>query len=299
MLSFRKNQWSFPKFDLDELSISLNSANLRPIALGIGIANNPYEDLGGWQSQVDAERDGDVRDFTQVIDDLIGVRGMARPSDSEFEIHIRFLQEHQPYKWNVNRIIKDFEKKTYLRLTDLASICDATILRPYICKLGRPARILEIGGGYGRLADSLVRNISKNIEFDMVDVVPSSLLLAHEYLRKAGVDCQFDVTTESHVRKQVTLRGPSDCGSIEDGSVDLAINVESFQEMTQQWVDHWIELIDRVTHVGSVFYHSNSTGYKNFYSLEMGANWVIRESYPHPRHWTNSHRTEIWERIRE
>jgi hypothetical protein len=298
MFLFRSNRWSFPKFDLDELSISLNSANLRPIASAIGIANNPYEDLGGWQSQVDAERDGGVRDFTQVIDDLIGVRGMARPSESELEVHIRFLQEGHSHKWNVNQIVKDFEKKKHLRLTDLSSICDAIILRPYVCKPGKPAHILEIGGGYGRLADSLVRNISKEIEIDMVDVVPSSLLLAYQYLMKAGLDCQFDVSTEPHVRKQITLRGPSECGSIEDGSVDLAINVESFQEMTQQWVDHWIELINRVTHLGSFFYHSNSTGYKNLYTLEMGANWVIRDSYIHPRHWTSSHRTEIWERIR-
>jgi hypothetical protein len=296
--SFYKDRWRFPRFDLDELRFTLTAENLRPIVRGIGNAKTPYKDLGGWQNQVDVEREGDVRDFVQVIDDLIGVRGMARPSENEFDEHVKFLQESRPHRWNVKRVVKDFEKNHHLRLTDLASICDATILYPYISSPGKPVRVLEIGGGYGRLAESLIGNVNAKLEIDMVDVVPSSLLLANQYLTKAGVDCHVQISTEPSVCKQVTLRGPSGCDFIEDGSVDLAINVESFQEMTQEWVDYWIKLINRSTHKGSLFYHSNSLGYKNLYTLEMGADWRILESYHHPRHWTNSHRTEIWERIR-
>jgi putative sugar O-methyltransferase len=45
---------------------------------------------------------------------------------------------------------------------------------------------------------------------------------------------------------------------VPDESVDLFVNIESFQEMTQDWVDFWIDMIKKKSKSHSIFYHSNS-----------------------------------------
>jgi superfamily I DNA/RNA helicase len=85
--------------------------------------------------------------------------------------------------------------------------------------------------------------------------------------------------------------------SVNHNSIDLVINVESFQEMTQDWVDAYLDIINMKTRSNSVFYHSNSFGYKNRFQLNLGAHWKLLTYINHPRHWTDSHRTEVY--IRE
>ena len=157
-------------------------------------------------------------------------------------------------------------------------------------------RILEIGVGYGRFAEALIRNAGFDLHIDMVDVVPSSLALAKEYLSKSGIE----VTSEPALVDEdvsVCLHFPQSLDLIPDGSTDLVINIESFQEMTQVWVDSWLEVIENKTTVGSIFYQSNYFNYKNLFDLPLGSNWILETSIQHPRHWTDGHRTEVWRRV--
>lgn len=293
----RPTLWKFPKFDLDVISGCISLDDLQSVNGLLG-ASCPYEDFGGWSSQVQFESRGGLREFREVLDDLIGVRGMDRPTDMEFQSYRDYLLENYRNDVSVRRIVKDFKRKRYLRLTDLGSIVDMAILKPHLQHFPKPIRILEIGGGYGRLVESLVRNLNAETQIDMVDVVPSSLLLAYHYLSRSGIQTQFSRPNDFSVDKGVSLRVPADCAHLASGSINLVVNVESFQEMTQDWVNYWVELVQRITRDGSLFYSSNSFGYKNKFTLDLGPDWVIREVHQHPRHWTDSHRTEIWQRVR-
>jgi putative sugar O-methyltransferase len=198
-----------------------------------------------------------------------------------------------PY-FSVRQIISDFNKSAHLKLTDLGSTCDVTVLKDILNH--RRARVLEIGGGYGRLAEALLRNSGAKLQIDMLDVIPSSLALAKSYLSQSGVSVNL-LQELSSSNVDVNLHLPSTVESIPDGSVDLAINVESFQEMTQDWVDYWIKIIDKKTRVGSFFYQSNAFQFRNFFELSLDSKWFLEKSIRHPRHWTQGHRTEIWRRI--
>jgi putative sugar O-methyltransferase len=278
--------------DLDSLYetdfISLTEA-IRSVELVSG-------EFGEWEDIFNSEMSKGTRDFSQVLDDLIGVRGMDRPTAQEILSHLHFLSgQNNPY-FSVRNIIEDFQRDDNLKLTDLGSVCDVAILLPSLRRVSKEFRVLEIGGGYGRLAEALFRNSGAKLRVDMVDVIPSSLALASSYLAQSGLSVSLVSDKESAV-SDVSLRLPSGVETIPDGAVDLAINIESFQEMTQEWVDYWIQVINRKTKVGSIFYHSNAFKYKNFFKLSLEPKWSLVKTVDHPRNWTKDHRTEVWLRV--
>ncbi len=258
----------------------------------------PSDSFGAWQLQVTNGYGGHSADFKQAIDDLIGIKGMARPSRQDFNRFLDFLIQLSP-KWDLWNLSRDFSRKSHLRLTDLGSVADLAILLPRLSKMRSALKILEIGGGYGRLAEALIRNIESEISLDiqMIDVVPSSLALAEAYLKSSAITTLRGVQTFPKLESCVRLARAEKLALIESGSVDLVINVESFQEMTPGWVRWYLNEVNRITKKGSYFYQSNSFGYKNLFKLELGNEWKLEGSFNHPRHWTDSHRTELWIRI--
>ncbi len=258
--------------------------------------NLTQKGFGAWGNQFNSEISVGIRNFQQVLYDLIGVRGMDRPTSLEVLSHLNFLSgQLNPY-FSVRNLIEDFHYSDHLRLTDLGSVCDVAILKSELKSGFDKILVLEIGGGYGRLAEALFRNLGAGLKFNLVDVIPSSLALASSYLTQSGLSVSLIPDAESPT-SDVNLHLPSSVEAIADETVDLVINVESFQEMTQEWVDYWIRLIEKKTKVGSVFYQSNAFKYRNFFSLPLESKWSLVKSVDHPRHWTKDHRTEVWRRV--
>ena len=258
----------------------------------------PFRDFGAWQQQATIGYTDAPGEFERAIDDLIGVKGMSRPSKDELNRHFDFLLEH-PFEWDLWSLKEDFSRTRHLRLADLGSACDLAVLSQLNWVDLRRVSVLEIGGGYGRLAEALIRNLGDKIplEIHMIDVVPSSLDLANAYLTSSGISTVLAAQVGIEKGSFVRLSRAENLIRVQGESIDLVVNVESFQEMTPEWVSWYLEEVERVTHVGSYFYQSNSFGYKNIFSLELGRNWVLEETFIHPRHWTDSHRTELWRRV--
>jgi hypothetical protein len=64
-----------------------------------------------------------------------------------------------------------------LIITDLGSIIDINIISSFIDPVAKNYKILEVGGGYGRLAEVFFNVYGgKNIKYFVVDVVPASLM---------------------------------------------------------------------------------------------------------------------------
>jgi hypothetical protein len=290
--------YQLPQVALETLNADLSSSSDYGFVDEI-LERLPFAEFGAWHEQALTEYGGQVRNFEETIDDLIGIKGMAPPSKEDINRHIDFLLTHGGARYNLQAVIEDFKDKTYLHLADLGSICDVIILARVIEKGKTRKRVLEIGGGYGRLAEALVSNLSADVpvQIQMLDVVPSSLWLAEAYLRASGIKMTKSESVSDATESCVRLSTAEELTSIEPGSIDVVINIESFQEMTPEWVNWYLAGIKRVTKPGSFFYQSNSFGYKNVFDLELGGRWQLVSSFSHPRHWTDSHRTEIWQRV--
>ncbi|WP_281684044.1 putative sugar O-methyltransferase [Thalassobaculum salexigens] len=121
-----------------------------------------------------------------------------------------------------------------------------------LCSLPENATILEIGSGYGRLAQ--VFHEFGAAKFIIVDIAPA-LFLAQTYLHAVFPKGKFfdfrsfenfeDVRREYEEAEFVFL-SPNQIDQLPDNSVDLTININSFMEMTYQAVDHYMRTIDRI-----------------------------------------------------
>jgi putative sugar O-methyltransferase len=256
----------------------------------LSLMQNNLIDMGGWNDMLNPMY---IKNSTtsRFMDDLIGISGMRRPNIKEVRLYKSFLKSNN-YRFNFFRLYYAVFKKKLL-LTDLGTIVDFSIINSLLNK-SNPISVMEIGGGYGRLAYSLIKNRSI-LNYFLVDPIPSSIALAADYLDKNEFAFKI-ITSIDEELERINILHPSDFKIIPDSSVDLVINIESFQEMTQDWVDSYIDIINMKTRSNSFFYHSNSFQYKNRFKLNLGAHWRLLTSFNHPRHWTASHRTEVYVR---
>lgn len=152
------------------------------------------------------------------------------------------------------------------------------------------ANILEVGGGYGRIADVLLRSYP-NATITMVDI-PPGLHICQWYLSQLHLNRKifkyraFNSYAEvKHEYEQASVRFllPHQLELIPDDSFTACINVSSLHEMTPNQIEHWFNLIDRL--VSGCFYTKQWIKNVNTYD-----NIVIeRESYPVKKHWKESY----------
>lgn len=120
------------------------------------------------------------------------------------------------------------------------------------CDLPANGTVLEIGAGYGRLAQ--VFHEFGAGKFIIVDIAPA-LFLAQMYLHAVFPSAkffdfrsfeQFEDVQREYEDAQFVFLSPNQIDQLPDNSVDLAININSFMEMTYQAVDHYMGSIDRI-----------------------------------------------------
>jgi hypothetical protein len=288
----RNLTYKFPKVQIYQCSLSNFLEDKIDLDLDMYKRIGDYDllDFGAWSKQFYSSLSlSSSLNLHTLIDDLIGIRGMSKPTKDEISEYVEYFNSQKGFRWKKRKLIKDFFLTESL-LTDLGSVIDLSIIMSVCAR--RKLNVLEIGGGYGRLAQASHSNTSIFSQWNMVDVIPSSLLLAFDYLRRNEVP-----VGQSEDSDYVRLLQLHDLDAIRDDSLDLAINIESFQEMTQDYVDFWLQVVDSKCKIGATFYQSNSFGYKNKFQLSLKSNWILEHSYKIPRHWTESHRTEIWRKV--
>jgi putative sugar O-methyltransferase len=251
--------------------------------------NEKLSNFGAWEKMV--KDDYFYIEKEKILENLIGITGMQRATRKDFKKYKRFLNFIKS-RFSLGSYFNAKIKQRPILLADLGTVIDLSII-DHFHNINSNSNILEIGGGYGRLAGGFAANGNFN-SYNLVDVVPSSLSLAEIYLN--GNHLNVHKGFSGSYSMAINLLNLDDLSDIPAESMDLVINLESFQEMTQDWVDFWIKIINSKTKSNSYFYHSNSYGYKNFFELNLGESWKLISVYDHPRHWTNEHRTEVWRR---
>lgn len=94
-------------------------------------------------------------------------------------------------------------------------------------------KILDIGAGYGRLAHRLAETFS-NIDVFCADAVPESTFLCEYYLQFRGAQSRAKTIPLDRVE-----------AAIDENSIDLVTNIQSFPECPMESISWWLELIGR------------------------------------------------------
>ena len=181
---------------------------------------------------------------------------------------------------------------------DLYSIMDVLELTAFLGSTpGAKVRILEVGGGWGRLPEMLLTLFPGLIEYVMVDAVPVSLAAADAYLRAALPD----VTIGNFSRGDLYQPGTFDLYIVPSWEAvhlgtsrfDAVVNIESFQEMTQEQVDLYLSWFDQIIADGGIAYIANSRDYVLKGGWNYPTCWRTLARHRTPRSWTIDNSTQI------
>jgi putative sugar O-methyltransferase len=122
-----------------------------------------------------------------------------------------------------------------------------------------PASVMEIGGGYGRVA-WIFLTVIPELRYVMCDI-PPALAVAQRYLtslfpdRPAFTFRRFtdyqDIASEFEAAKLAFVT-PGQLARLPPQAVDLAINISSLHEMRRDQIAHYLDLID--CHCDGLFY---------------------------------------------
>jgi putative sugar O-methyltransferase len=130
--------------------------------------------------------------------------------------------------------------------------------------LSQVSRVLEIGAGYGRMAQVLT-TLRPDVEYTIVDI-PPAIAVSKYYLSR--------VMPNSKIRFLL----PQELNSLAAGSFDLAFNISSFDEMPAEFSVHYLQEIDRV--VDGLLYLNGWP-----FSSTRGEGRLGLEELPYPARW--------------
>jgi hypothetical protein len=159
---------------------------------------------------------------------------------------------------------------------------------------------LEVGGGYGRLAEAAFNIFGRSLKYVIVDAVPASLYYSRKYLSHACPDARiksfYDERGEDFDLENLDIAIiPSwHFERLNRFKYDICMNIESMQEMNQGHVDYYLQLFQSVSADGATFYLSNAHDYYFHGVFNIPKNWQRLFCGNTPRSWTPDHPTEIF-----
>ena len=184
-------------------------------------------------------------------------------------------------------------------VADLRSLLDLALILTHSGDR-RPLDVLEVGGGYGRLAEAFLRMPDWHGTYLLVDAVPASLYYAHAYLQQALPDRDIGAYHADGAadldRFDAFVVPPWHLGRLERRGFDVAVNIASFQEMTAEQVDHYIALFDELVRTGGLVYLCNSRVYRYTGGYRYPARWRLRFKEDIPFSYLDYKPTEIFTR---
>jgi hypothetical protein len=111
----------------------------------------------------------------------------------------------------------------------LDSVNELSFLDRHLQLLDHGLTVLDIGAGYGRLAHRALAASPGLERYLCVDAIPESTFLCDYYLRFRGCTDRAEVIPLDRVDDELGRR-----------SIDVAVNVHSFSEMSLEAVDAWV-----------------------------------------------------------
>lgn len=129
----------------------------------------PDEDGRNWLDISFSSDAVDARMSTmeKMLEPWIGDTQMAPATADGYDRFAPWLEEYDPLGlWVAN--VKDPLVVQNLSAADLGTIMDLNLLWSFLDKPDEPKTVLEVGGGYGRLAEAML-NVFEDIKYVLVD----------------------------------------------------------------------------------------------------------------------------------
>jgi putative sugar O-methyltransferase len=147
-----------------------------------------------------------------------------------------------------------------------------------------PKTILEIGAGWGRMG-YFFRQLNPGIKYIAADI-PGALLIAETYLAKLFPDEPHLVYTKARQLKRIgraelpnafSFVGTHHIPNIADNTIDLTINVASFQEMEPANVALYFHEINRISRRVYVLERtvSDQTNFGHYIDMAAKLDWRL------------------------
>jgi hypothetical protein len=220
------------------------------------------------------------------------------PTHTAISRYRRFLEHCDPLQlWQAN--VNNDGNAIPLLQQDLGTLMDVTLL--YVFSLQREKKlttILEVGGGYGRLAEAVFNIFGPSVRYVMVDAVPASLYYAKKYLSCACPDARvaswYDGGTLDLSAYDIAVVPAWHFDKINTLQYDICVNIESMQEMSQHHVDYYLNLFQSASGEGATIYLSNAHEYYFRGVFNHPRNWQKVFCANTPRSWCRKHPTEIF-----
>jgi hypothetical protein len=128
---------------------------------------------------------------------------------------------------------------------------------------GEPFSFLEIGAGLGNAAAMLLasRRITRYVIVDLPEMLLNSSLALRALFPNLPIRFVYEGNVGALTQQGVTMCVPGVADTIPPDSCDIAMNVDSFQEMTAEQVAGYLRLVQRVVRSGGVFVNINRRKY--------------------------------------
>ncbi len=146
----------------------------------------------------------------------------------------------------------------------------------------QPLVVADLGPGWGRIGYVLAQ-VNPRLSYALLDI-PASLLVSSTYLpqrlpgrsvgtyREARAIERFDNATLRG--KSLWFLGPQDLERMTEGAIDLFVNVASFQEMSEDQVNGYLEVMARVAAGGGGYLRNDWEGvHSRFADYRVPAAW--------------------------
>lgn len=185
------------------------------------------------------------------------------------------------------------------READLGTILDFNLISIFgdlKARVKQRLNVVEVGGGYGRLAEMFLNKLQGRMHYVLIDAVPGSLMYSFLYLRS-----QFPELTIGSYYAGDQYSKKYDCyitsswrtDILESEDFDLLVNIESMQEMRQDQVDFYLCLFEKLGREKSLIYLSNARDYIFKGDFHIPYNWQTLYLNNTPRSWSADHPTHI------
>jgi hypothetical protein len=303
------------RFDVDPSDIAADRNQLAAVVDDLRRCGGIYAPRAGWMTfdcALDPVEDGrpyldksfsdeavenHMATMEKLLEPWIGAQRKRAGADVVSR-YAPYLMAHDPLGlWTANVASPDVLPR--LIQADLGSILDLNIMYSFSTGSAGPrSAVLEIGGGYGRLAEAALNVFGEAVRYVLVDSVPGSILYARDYLRKAcpwaRIGYYYDGDPFDMERFNCYIVPSWHFESVNNTDYDICINVESFQEMGQAQVDAYLAWFDNFTRDNGLIYLSNARDYQFKGDWNYPVTWRRLLCTRTPRSWTPDHRTEAF-----
>jgi SAM-dependent methyltransferase len=181
--------------------------------------------------------------------------------------------------------------------SDLGTLMDVNLTTAFLrTPLPDRLNVCEVGGGYGRVAEAFLQLYPEGLHYVLIDAVPATLMYAYAYLRAAfpgrrigslyagdEYDPSFDCFVMPAWRSDL----------LPDGMAELAMNIESLQEMDAKQVAYFMAFFERVTNPLGTLYISNARDYVYKGDWPYPRHWEVLYQHNTPRSWSRNHPTLV------